>query len=575
MPPDSDADGADPASQAQDGTATRPAEARRPLPLKLAAVVVLAGLATAAIWLASARTPGLLAALIAAAVPATIAFGVLVYRHDRASATARRAVASLEARASGFFDAAMDPIVAIDEEQRVIGFNAAAERAFLWPRGAVLGQDVAMLIPPRFRTAHREHIRRFASTGVTSRRMGDLRPLTALRANGEEFPIDASISQHVEDGRKVLTAILRDVAERERSKAQLATSEGRLRGILDSAMDAVITVDGQQKVVLFNDAAQAMFGCPRAEAIGAPLTWFIPERYRHAHAAHVERFGATGVTARRMGGARVVTGLRRNGEEFPIDASISQLGEGDEKLYTVILRDVSDRVRMLEDLRQSREELRELASAASNAREQEKSRIARELHDEIAQSMSALKMDIGLVRATPAGGDPALAKRLDRMEAQIVSTIAAMRRIAADLRPLSLDDLGLGAAIEALASAFERRSGVRVNLVASDPDLRVAPALATAVYRIVQESLTNVAKHANASSVDILVDRSGDRVTLTVRDDGVGFEAAGARKPQSFGLLGIRERAYLLRGEASVTSEPGKGTTVLVVLPLDDPATSP
>ncbi|HEY8244626.1 MAG TPA: PAS domain-containing sensor histidine kinase [Casimicrobiaceae bacterium] len=532
------------------------------------ALLTVAVLLTLAIWLASARTPELLAALLAAALPATFAFAVLLYRHQRSSSVARRAVENLEARASDFFDAAMDPIVSIDDDQRVIQFNAAAERAFLWPRDAVLGQHIEMLIPTRFREAHREHLRRFASTGATSRRMGDVRALAALRANGEEFPIDASISQHLENGRKVLTAILRDATERERAKTQLATSEGRLRGVLDSAMDAIITVDEHQKIVLFNDAAQAMFGCPRDEAIGAPLAWFIPERFRQAHAAHVERFGATGVTARRMGDARVVTGLRRNGEEFPIDASISQLREGDAKLYTVILRDVSERVRTLENLARSREDLRELASASSTAREEEKARIARELHDEIAQSMSALKMDIGFARSALTGADPTLAKRLDRMEGQIVQTIASMRRIAADLRPLSLDDLGLVAAVEALAQSFERRSGVRVRLAVSDPDLRVAPRQATAVYRIVQESLTNIGKHANASGVDIAIAKGSDTVTVTVSDDGVGFSPDAARKPNSFGLLGIRERAYLLKGEASVASEPGRGTTITVILPL-------
>ncbi len=357
--------------------------------------------------------------------------------------------------------------------------------------------------------------------------------------------------------------------ERARAEALLATSEGRLRGILDSAMDAIITVDAQQTIVLFNDAAQAMFGCPRDEAIGAPLERFIPARFRRAHHEHVEQFGRTGVTARRMGGARVVTGLRDNGEEFPIDASISQLAQGDARFYTVILRDVSERVRTLHELDRSREELRELASAASTAREDEKARIARELHDEIAQSMSALKMDIGLVRASAVGDDPALAKRLDRMEQQIVQTIAAMRRIAADLRPLSLDDLGLDAALEALALAFEKRSGVKVSLSVSDPDLRVAPLHATAVYRIVQESLTNIAKHAQAANVDIRITKATDRITVTVSDDGVGFSPEAARKPQSYGLLGIRERAYLLKGEVDVDSAPGRGTRVTCVLPIE------
>ena len=140
-----------------------------------------------------------------------------------------------------------------------------------------------------------------------------------------------------------------------------------MRGILDSAMDAIITVDAAQHVVLFNAAAEAMFGCPRQEALGAPLAWFIPERFRGVHAEHVRHFGETGTASRRMGALRIVTGLRRNGEEFPIDASISQLDESGGKFYTVILRDVSERVRIEEALRRSKEELRELGAAAHDA----------------------------------------------------------------------------------------------------------------------------------------------------------------------------------------------------------------
>jgi PAS domain S-box-containing protein len=328
-------------------------------------------------------------------------------------------------------------------------------------------------------------------------------------------------------------------------------------------------VDGQQRIVLFNAAAEKMFSCHQDQAIGGALADFIPDRFRQAHTGHVARFGATGVTSRRMGGSRVVTGLRCSGEEFPIDASISQLSEGDAKFYTVILRDVSDRVRAHEALARSKDELRELASAASSAREQEQSRIARELHDELAQAMSALKMDIKIIRGGSSQADAALAKRLDRMEAQIDATIAAMRRIAADLRPLALDDLGLIPAIESLVHDFERRTGLRCELALADPELELPGPQATAVFRIVQESLTNVVKHAKAHVVEVVVGAEPDSITVTVRDDGIGFSTSDPRKPQSYGLLGVRERAYLLGGETRIVSTPGTGTEIEVRLPRE------
>ena len=462
----------------------------------------------------------------------------------------------------------MDPIVSVDEEQRIVLFNGAAEQAFGWARVEVLGKPLDILIPARFRAVHRPHVDRFRDTGVTSRRMGGINALTALRADGAEFPIEASISQHVEDGRTILTAILRETTERMRAEARLAASEARLRGILDSAMDAVITVDAAQNIVLFNAAAERMFGWSQQDAVGAPLSALVPTRYRDAHARHLAAFGATGVTTRRMAGSRVVTGLRRNGEEFPIDASISQLHEGPSAFYTVILRDVSERERDHDALARSKEELRELATAASSAREQEQSRIARELHDELAQAMSTLKMDISLIRDSAADADVVLARRLDRMEAQIDATIAAMRRIAADLRPLALDDLGLVAAIEATVHDFQRRTGIACELAIADPDLHVPGPHATAIFRIVQESLTNVGKHSRASRVEVVLASEGDAIVVTVRDNGIGFDPQAARKPHSYGLLGVRERAYLLGGETHVTSAPAQGVEVEVRLPL-------
>jgi PAS domain S-box-containing protein len=357
-----------------------------------------------------------------------------------------------------------------------------------------------------------------------------------------------------------------------RPRGRLAGSEAHLRGILDSAMDAIITVDEQQAIVLFNSAAERMFGYGHEEMIGEPLGRLIPERYRESHVAHVKAFGATGVTSRRMGGQRIVTGRRRNGEEFPIDASISQLVEGGEKFYTVILRDVSERLRAEEALRQSKEELRELAAAVSTTREEEQSRIARELHDELAQAMSMLKMDVALLRGASPTEDADTLARLAKMERQIDTTIRAMRRIAADLRPLTLDDLGVFPAIESLVHDFQQRTGIGIELAIANPTRQLSVAQATAVFRVVQESLTNVHKHARATHAEVSIGEEHDELVVTVADDGVGFPAAERRRTGGLGLMGVRERAYLLGGRCSIDSAPGEGTEIEVRIPLDSQA---
>ena len=203
-------------------------------------------------------------------------------------------------------------------------------------------------------------------------------------------------------------------------------------------MDGIITVDEQQNIILYNQAAEKIFGWSGEQVMGRSLDMLIPERFRAGHREHIRRFAATGVTSRRMGDSTVIRGLRSSGEEFPMDASISQLDTAEGKLLTVILRDVTERVRAQEDLAA-------FATEANAIREQEKSRVARELHDELAQSLTALKMDTIWVREN-LGGDPqAVERKLADMLAMLDASVAATRRIAADLRPLLLDDLGLDA----------------------------------------------------------------------------------------------------------------------------------
>jgi signal transduction histidine kinase len=261
-----------------------------------------------------------------------------------------------------------------------------------------------------------------------------------------------------------------------------------------------------------------------------------------------------------MGDGTVIHGLRASGEEFPMDASISQLDAGQGKLYTVILRDVTERVR-------AQEERIAFAAAVNVAREEEKTRVARELHDELAQSMTALKMDTIWVLENIPAPTAAVTAKLTEMLAMVDGMVASTRRIAADLRPLMLDDLGLVPAIEWLAQNFGRRTGVDCVLKIEE-DVELHEPYATAVFRIVQESLANVAKHAAASKVEVRIERLPGAVVLQVRDDGRGFVPDAPRKPYSLGLMGLRERTELLNGTIRIESRPGRGTCIDVDIPV-------
>lgn len=325
-------------------------------------------------------------------------------------------------------------------------------------------------------------------------------------------------------------------------------------------MDGIITLDERQHIVLYNRAAEKIFGWSADEVLGHPLEVLLPPRFRNGHFAHVARFGATGVTSRRMGGGTIVHGLRRDGEEFPMDASISQLKTEDGHLYTVILRDITERVRAQEDLAA-------FAKQASAIREQEKSRVARELHDELAQSLTALKMDALWLKERMGDAPPPVLAKIDGMLAMLSDSVAATRRIAADLRPLVLDDLGLWPALEWLVQNFVQRTGITCELE-GDEELELAEPYATAVFRIIQESLHNVGKHAQATAVKVSMAIEPGGLRLRVVDNGVGFDASAPRKPNSLGLAGLRERAQLLMGSVEITSVRGEGTSVQAWIPV-------
>lgn len=358
--------------------------------------------------------------------------------------------------------------------------------------------------------------------------------------------------------------------------------------IILAAKDAVIAVDDAQKIVLFNPAAEHIFGYTAGEMIGERLERLIPSSARAAHAGHVERFGQLDDVMRSMGHDRVVQGLRANGQIFPVDATISIIHFEGLRCYVAVVRDVTERVRLADELRhsmenlrraeselrESRDNLRELSAALQSIREEEKTRIARELHDELGQALTALKMDASAIASELPPRQAELIRRANGMKALIDSTVASVRRISADLRPVMLDSLGLAPTLEWLVREFEGRSGVRVQLHLPDDDMGASGDAATAVFRIVQEALTNVARHARAKNVEVSVERQGAEISVRVRDDGIGIgvgvaknEVRASRKARSFGLLGMRERAYVLGGRFSVRAEERTGTVVEAAIP--------
>lgn len=219
-------------------------------------------------------------------------------------------------------------------------------------------------------------------------------------------------------------------------------------------------------------------------------------------------------------------------------------------------------------LQESQSQLRELAAFLQTVREEERTHIARELHDELGQSLTALRIDLAWLKGKCVGLDPTVVDRLTAALALVERTVEALRRISEDLRPRMLDDLGLAAAVEHHVNQFSERTGILCDLTMNREEFEIDGRLATALFRVVQEALTNVARHAGADRVSIQIEEQGDGIGLEVRDDGRGFAEGGSRK--TFGLLGMRERAKMLGGRLDIHSAPGQGTTIEAWLPKQD-----
>jgi PAS domain S-box-containing protein len=344
----------------------------------------------------------------------------------------------------------------------------------------------------------------------------------------------------------------------------------RLEGIIDTAIDGIITVDAQQTILLVNPAAALMFGYPVETLLGSSLNTLIPARHRHNHGQHVVEFGDTGITRRKMGDRFddfYVTGLRSDESEFPIEASISSLIENGQRYFTVIFRDITERKIAKEEIAHSHEQLRDLSTALQSIREEERKHIARELHDDLGQILAALRMDLSLLQRDVeiSGKNQATLQSMDKL---ILTSITTLRRIATDLRPRALDEGGLYFALQTLQKDFSSRHGIDCELLADEDQLILDDARSTAIFRIVQESLTNVARHAKASEVQIQFARDAERLHLTISDNGRGIEPQNRHKSGSLGLVGMRERIKALGGEFTVHSKPYEGTRLTIWLPL-------
>jgi len=354
------------------------------------------------------------------------------------------------------------------------------------------------------------------------------------------------------------------------TRAALAEERGFLQAILESASVLVAVADGEGRLVRVNPELERLTGWSRGELLGqkAGLRLMPPDL--------APRFEAEHQALRSGPFPAVYTSelLTRAGERRPVEWTVTPLrsASGQPSHLLGIGRDVTDQRRAEERLRESSEQLRALAGRLRTVREDEQTRVARDLHDELGQLLTGLKMDLRwmenrLEELPPGERVSALLDRTVAASELADQTVASVQRIAAELRPGALDRLGLVPALRQEARAFERRTGIACRLRVDDAAPESPPEVATALYRICQEALTNVSRHAGAGQVEVALVLGRGQLVLTVTDDGRGLEAVAAG-PEALGLLGMTERASQLGGTVTFGRGPDGGTVVTARLPV-------
>ena len=459
----------------------------------------------------------------------------------------------LAKRLSDTLESISDSFLTLDRNWRITYLNPHAEVFFGQQREMVLGTSLWALFPEAVGSIFQEQYEQAMTRNQ------------AVHFAGFYAPKGAWVEVDAYPSKQGLSVYFRDVTDRHLAAQQMHEERETFSAVLNATSDAIISMDVEGTIRMFNPGAERIFRRTRASMVGENIEVLLPERYRAAHRQHHRRFAESGTPSRMMG-LGLVKGLRSDGQELDLEGTISQLMVHQQQVLMVSLRDVTERVQAHQELQQSKAQLTELTTKLLSQEKLLIKRLSQVLHDQLGQTMTAIRMVHETIMASQRGAYPVEIERMERqLGALIGQAIRQIRQVLMDLRPPLLEEQGLAAALDNEL----RNRALTKPLV--DISIHYSPEIALmrwpgeveyAAFMIVREAVENSLRHSGASSVSVRLSGKAMALHLEVADNGGGFTGDSNQAKGHLGILGMHERAHAVGAKVSIDSTAGQGTRV-------------
>jgi PAS domain S-box-containing protein len=428
----------------------------------------------------------------------------------------------------------------------------------------VIGQNVIQLVNENYREPF-QNLNKEVFNGHSKKLEFEI---TSLKGTHRWMEMHAVPLRNKEGNIICSLSISRDITERRKAEEIIRMSEQKYKLLFNkNPLPMLMLSIPDMKFIDVNDASLLQYGYTREEFLKMSVKNILPkdDLKKLNTVSDLKQEGINNMGIWRH--------MKKDGTIFNVEIITQLTIYNNDPVWLSLALNVTEKLLAEENLKQSNEQLRKISSHLENIREVERANISREIHDELGQQLTGLKMDTSWLIKRIEPENKIIHERLAGMISLIDDTVKKVRRISSELRPGILDDLGLIDALQWQSNEFEKRTGITCYFHTSLSDFPFDKSLSTGLFRVYQETLTNIARHAQASEVNTTLEKNDESILMHVRDNGTGFDESVIRKKQTLGLLGMKERAIMFGGKLHVTSSPGNGTSISLEVPLRIPQT--